>query len=166
MSLLKLLWMKYGWLDPLGRVRWQPHWCSHFRVDKSYVSVRLRFEKSSPRWRIVGRERKSRKSTTTRINSRIRIIISSSRDRSTGVHQLVQAVAVDRLVDRRRRTVDRPVDRLTLPNSRLGTVDRGLGRLTGTVDRQTGLDCFSRKFAELETSPIRNLILLGFPWVY
>ena len=63
MSLLKLLWMNYGWLDPLGRVRRQPHWCNHFRVNKSYVEVRLRFEKSSPRWRIVERERKSRKST-------------------------------------------------------------------------------------------------------
>jgi len=52
--------MNYRWLDPLGRVRRQPHWCSHFRVDGSYVSVRLRFEKSSPRWRIVGRERGSR----------------------------------------------------------------------------------------------------------
>jgi len=99
--------------------------------------------------------------------------ISSSRtgrpDRSTGVHQRAQAGAVDRPVDRRRRTVDRPVDRLTLPNSRLGTVDwhgrPGLGSVDRPVDRQTDLDRFG-KFAELETSPIRNLILLGFPWVY
>ena len=40
-------------------------------------------------------------------------------DRSTVVHQRAQAVAVDR-----------PVDPLTLPNSRLGTVDRCLGRST------------------------------------
>ena len=31
-------------------------------------------------------------------------------------------------VDRRRRTVDRPIDRLKVPNSRLGTVDRQSGR--------------------------------------
>ena len=137
MSLLKLLWMNYGWLDPLGRVHRQPHWCSHFRVDRSYVSVRLRFEKSSPRWRIVGRERKSRKSTTTR--KQRHGISSSSRatdrpDRSTSVHQHAQAGAVDRPVDRRRRTVDRPVDRLTLPNSWLGMVDRHGRPALGSVD--------------------------------
>ena len=139
--------MNYEWLDPLGRVRRQPHWCNHFRVDRSYVTVRLKFEKSSPRWRIVGRERKSRKSTTTRKQMR-RINNSSSRatgrsNRSTSVHQRAQAVAVDRPVDLRRRTVDRPVDRLTLPNSRLGTVDRygrlGLGSVGQPVDRQANL---------------------------
>jgi len=98
----------------------------------------------------VGRERKSRKSTT-----RKRRISSSSRttgrpDRSTGVHQRAQGVAVDRPVDRRRRTVDRSVDRLTLPNSRLGTVDRhgraGLGSVDRPVDRQTDLDSFWKVF--------------------
>ena len=95
-----------------------------------FVGDQLRFEKSSPRWRIVGRERKSRKSTTTRKQMR-RISSSSSRttgrpDRSTDVHQRAQAVAVDR-----------PVDRLTLSNSRLGTVDRDSGRSTSrSTDRR------------------------------
>ena len=124
MSLLKLLWMNCGRLDPLGRVCWQPHWCSHFRVDGSYVSARLRFEKSSPRWRIVGRERKSTTrqgiSNISRESTAAAAAGYGRPDRSTVVHQRAQAV----VVDRRRRAVDRPVDRLTLPNSRLGTVDR------------------------------------------
>ena len=36
--------------------------------------------------------------------------------------------------------VDRPVDRLKVPNSRLGTVDRGLGRSTDrSTDSRVGL---------------------------
>ena len=72
------------------------------------------------------------KSTMTRKQMRR---ISSSRaigrlDRSTGVHQRAQAVAVDR-----------PVDRLTLPTSRLGTVDRCLGRSTDrSTDRRIRAD--------------------------
>ena len=98
----------------------------------------------------VGRERKSRKSTMTRSQ---RISSSSSREstaaaarstgRSTVVHQRAKPVAVDR-----------PVYRLTLPNSRLGTVDRhgrparstgGLGRSTDrSTDRRIRAD--SRSF--------------------
>ena len=48
--------------------------------------------------------------------------------RSTGVHQRAQAVAVNL-------PVDRPIDRLTLPNSRLGTVDRHGRPVLGSVDR-------------------------------
>ena len=80
--------------------------------------------------------RRSRKSTTIRKQRRISNSSSSSRTgrrgQSTGVHQRAQAVAVDR----RRRAVNRPVDRLTLPNSRLGTVDR-LGRPGAWVGRPT-----------------------------
>ena len=53
--------------------------------------------------------------------------------------------------------VDRPVDQLKVPNSRLGTVDRYLGSVDRPVDRQTGSDCFG-KFAELEFSPNWKLI--------
>ena len=70
--------------------------------------------------------------------------------RSTVVHQRAQVVAVDR-----------PVDRLTLPSSRLGTVDRHgrpvLGLVDRPVDRQTGSGCFG-KFVELKISPNRKLI--------
>ena len=165
MSLLKLLWMYYRWLDPLGRVRRQPHWCSHCRVDGSYVSVRLRFEKSSPRWRIVGRERKST-IENKEPKKRNQQQQHGRPDRSTVVHQRAQAVVVDRPVDRRRRAVDCQIDRLTLPNSRLDTVDRRgrpmLGSVDRPVDRQLYSGCF-RKVAELKISPIR---ILGFPWVY
>ena len=53
--------------------------------------------------------------------------------RSTVVHKRARGVAIDR----RRRAVDRPVDRLTLPNFRLGTVDRHGRLVLGSVDRQT-----------------------------
>ena len=36
--MLKLIWMNYGRLDPLGRVRRQPHWCSRSRVDGQFGS--------------------------------------------------------------------------------------------------------------------------------
>jgi len=39
-------------------VRRQPQWCSQIRVDMLLCCVRLRFEKSSPMWRIVEREGK------------------------------------------------------------------------------------------------------------
>jgi len=119
MSLLKLIWMNYGWLDPLGRVRRQPHWCNHFRVDGQFGSD---LEKSSPRWRIVGRGRKSRKSTN---DSEIQILKFSSSSRSSS-------------------TVDRPVDRSKgISSNSRRTVDRSgrpsaeaAERSTGPVDRR------------------------------
>ena len=72
----------------------------------------------------VGRERKSRKSMTIRISRESESAAAGTGrpDRSTGVHQRAQAGAVDRL---------------TLRNSRLGTVDR-VGRPGAWVGRPTG----------------------------
>jgi len=39
--LLELVWMNYRWLDPLGTVRRQPRWCSHFRGDRYYDEIGL-----------------------------------------------------------------------------------------------------------------------------
>ena len=61
--------------------------------------------------------------------------------RSTGVHEVHRHRTVDRLVDRCRKAVDRPVDRLKGAKSRLETVDRR-GRPAGRpTDRPT--DAFS-----------------------
>ena len=155
--------MNYGWLDPLGRVRRQPHWCSHFRVDRFYVEVRLRFVKSSPRWRIVGRERKSRKSTQgSQGNRKQQQQPAADTGRPGG--RLVCTTCTGhrgRPPSRpQKEPVDCPVDQLTWPNSRLGTVDRDYGRSTG---RPTdGSELNSESCSELETSPMRFPILLGF----
>ena len=61
LELMELDWMNYGWVDPLSRVCRQPHWCSTNGVDMILCCVWLRFENSSPRWRIVGRERRNKK---------------------------------------------------------------------------------------------------------
>ena len=88
-----------------------------------FVEVRLRFEKSSPRWRIVGREeirgdkiyRKSflklieRDSVETkRQNERERrFAAGQDRARSTGVQDVYRHSLVDRSVDRGKEAVDR-----------------------------------------------------------
>ena len=98
-------------------------------------ALRQEFKKNSNCLLTVGRERKSRKSTTRKPRRRRNSSRHRSTGRSTGVHQRAQAIAVDRPVDRRRRTVDRPVDRLTWPYSRLGAVDRHGRPGLGLVDR-------------------------------
>ena len=51
-------WMNYRWLDPLGRGYVGNNMVQSDRVDIVLCWVRLRFKKSSPRWKFVGREYK------------------------------------------------------------------------------------------------------------
>jgi len=68
-----------------------------------FVGARLRFEKSSPRWRIVGKEEiEEIKTDSTEIENQ--------RSKNSALKQARKA-PVDRTIDRWRRPVDRPVDR-------------------------------------------------------
>ena len=49
------IWINYVWLDPVGHEYVGNHNGQPIGVDMVLWCVRLRFEKSSPRWRIVGR---------------------------------------------------------------------------------------------------------------
>ena len=53
-QLLELIYMNYEWLDPLGRGNVATTLVQPDEVDMVLCCIRLRFEKSSPRWRIAG----------------------------------------------------------------------------------------------------------------
>ena len=150
--------MNYEWLDPLGRVRRQPHWCSHFRVDRSYAKIGSDLrnlhrggELSEERYHQSQRRRKT-----------------DSRYRSTGVHQRAHAI-----------TVDRPVEQMTgRPHGRptdMALLSGGSGRPNRSVDRTwvgrpasrptNGAFQISDFFSELETSPIEVSNSSGSPWL-
>ena len=121
LSLLKLTWMNYGWLDPLGRVRRQPHWCSHSRVDGHFGSD---LKESSPRWRIVGK----REDIVEEVNKDRRGIVDEvvKERRRKQQQQNRLTAAGDRSTARSsRRSVDRPGRPPAVAGDRsTGAVDR------------------------------------------
>jgi len=120
---LKRIWMNYGWFDPMGRVRRQPYWCNHFRVDGQFGSD---LEESSPRWRIVGRERV------------VEEVDEGPRAKRKQQQQQVSIAAAGKTVDRSGRPSAVAADQSTGPVDRCAQhAQRYSGRLTAEGERST-----------------------------
>ena len=93
--------MYYELLDPLGKVRRKPHWCSHFRVDRYYDEIGSDVGNLHRGGELYGERRIAWRSEVKRSENGARteteFISDQQHGRSTGVHK--------------QGLVDRPVNR-------------------------------------------------------